>query len=119
MVNETAPRTHNSGHHTIEASISSQFDQQLRALLNLPLGSTKSYPAAAMINIVGEEGYSGTVKYLGVEKIAALENVYIHLYGKETTKPGRKMGHVSIIGRSFEKIEPLIDIVKKELKAVS
>lgn len=119
LVNETAPRTHNSGHHTIEASISSQYDQQLRALLNLPLGSTKSYPAAAMINIVGEEGYSGKVKYVGVEKIAALENVYIHLYGKETTKPGRKMGHVSVIGHSFEKIQPLIDIVKKELKAIS
>lgn len=119
LVNETAPRTHNSGHHTIEASISSQFDQQLRALLNLPLGSTKSYPAAAMINIVGEEGFSGKVKYLGVEKIAALENVYIHLYGKNDTKPGRKMGHISVIGKSFEQLEPLIQQIKREFKAIA
>jgi 5-(carboxyamino)imidazole ribonucleotide synthase len=118
LVNETAPRTHNSGHHTIEASISSQFDQQLRALLNLPLGSTKSYPAAAMINVVGAEGFSGKVKYEGVEAIAEMENVYLHLYGKEETKPGRKMGHITVIGQNFDQIQPLIEKIKTELKAI-
>jgi 5-(carboxyamino)imidazole ribonucleotide synthase len=119
LVNETAPRTHNSGHHTIEASISSQFDQQLRALLNLPLGSTESYPAAAMINLVGEKGYSGKVKYTGIDKLAGMKNTYLHLYGKEETKPGRKMGHITVIGENFQAIEPLIEAVKNEVKVIA
>jgi 5-(carboxyamino)imidazole ribonucleotide synthase len=119
LVNETAPRAHNSGHHTIEASISSQFDNQLRILLGLPLGSTKSYKAAAMINIVGSEGHSGKVSYEGIQEVSALENVYIHLYGKEETKPGRKMGHVSVIGANFEDVLEKIAVVKEKLKAVS
>jgi 5-(carboxyamino)imidazole ribonucleotide synthase len=119
LVNETAPRAHNSGHHTIEASISSQFDQHLRILLGLPLGSTKSYKAAAMINIVGSEKHLGPVRYLGIRAVAALENVYIHLYGKEQTKPGRKMGHVSVVGADFNEVLEKIQVVKDKLKAVA
>ncbi|MFT5072481.1 MAG: 5-(carboxyamino)imidazole ribonucleotide synthase, partial [Chitinophagales bacterium] len=119
LVNETAPRAHNSGHHTIEASISSQFDQHLRILLGLPLGSTKSYPAAAMINLVGSEGHIGKVSYEGVNEISAQENVYLHLYGKEITKPGRKMGHVSVIGSNFDEVLEKIDFVKKNLRAIT
>jgi 5-(carboxyamino)imidazole ribonucleotide synthase len=119
LVNETAPRAHNSGHHTIEASISSQFDQHLRILLGLPLGSTKSYKASAMINIVGSEGHIGSVQYRGIQEVSALENVYIHLYGKEQTKPGRKMGHVSVIGFDFEEVLGKIKLVKEKLKALT
>ena len=113
LVNETAPRTHNSGHHTIEGSISSQFDNQLRALLDLNLGSTKSYKVSAMVNVVGSEGHTGNAVYEGLEKITALENVYVHLYGKETTKPGRKMGHVSFIGSDKKQILENIAFVKQ------
>lgn len=119
LVNETAPRAHNSGHHTIEASISSQFDQHLRILLGLPLGSTKSYPAAAMINVVGSEGHTGPASYKGIEEITALENVYLHLYGKEITKPGRKMGHVSVIGKEFDEVLGKIEMIKEKLSVVS
>lgn len=119
LVNETAPRAHNSGHHTIEASISSQFEQHLRILLGLPLGSTKSYPAAAMVNIVGSEDYTGKAKYLGIDKICALENVYVHLYGKEITKPGRKMGHVSVIGSNRDEVIAKIEQVKAAVQVIS
>ncbi len=119
LVNETAPRAHNSGHHTIEASISSQFDQHLRILLGLPLGSTKSYPAAAMINIVGSEGHTGAAQYKGINEIAALENVYIHLYGKEITKPGRKMGHASVIGSEFNEVIDKINTIKDTIEVIS
>ena len=119
LVNETAPRAHNSGHHTIEASISSQFDQHLRILLDLPLGSTKSYPAAAMINLVGSEGHTGPACYKGIEKITDLQNVYLHLYGKEITKPGRKMGHVSVIGSTFDDVLEKIQKIKETVKVVS
>ena len=119
LVNETAPRAHNSGHHTIEASISSQFDQHLRILLGLPLGSTKSYPAAAMINIVGNEGHTGAAQYKGINEIAALENVYIHLYGKEITKPGRKMGHASVIGSEFNEVIDKINTIKDTIEVIS
>lgn len=119
LVNETAPRAHNSGHHTIEASISSQFEQHLRILLGLPLGSTKSYPASAMINLVGSDGHTGKASYVGIEEICALENVYVHLYGKEITKPGRKMGHVSVIGSNMEDVLRKIAIVKEKVKLVA
>jgi 5-(carboxyamino)imidazole ribonucleotide synthase len=119
LVNETAPRAHNSGHHTIEASISSQFDQHLRILLGLPLGRTKSYKAAAMLNIVGSEGHTGPVQYQGIQEVSTLENVYIHLYGKEQTKPGRKMGHVSVIGFDFKEVLEKVRFVKEKLRAVS
>jgi len=114
-VNETAPRTHNSGHHTIESCASSQFDQQLRALLNLPLGDTSLRKKAAMVNLVGSENNSGKAIYKGIDKVLTLKDIYLHLYGKEITKPGRKMGHISILGDDFETIKKKIDFIKNNL----
>lgn len=101
IVNEMAPRPHNSGHHTIESIITSQFEQHLRAILNLPLGSTKINLPSVMINILGAEGYEGQVIYEGLTESMAIEGVKIHLYGKKTTKPYRKMGHVTILSSSL------------------
>ncbi|MCW2261216.1 MULTISPECIES: 5-(carboxyamino)imidazole ribonucleotide synthase [Sphingobacterium] len=102
LVNELAPRTHNSGHQTIEGNYVSQFAQHLRAIFNLPLGDTRCRSNAVMINLLGEEGYEGLAKYEGVEEILAMEGVYVHLYGKKFTKPFRKMGHVCIINDDRE-----------------
>jgi 5-(carboxyamino)imidazole ribonucleotide synthase len=102
IVNEVAPRPHNSGHHTIESIITSQFEQHLRAILNLPLGSTKLKLPSVMINILGEEGYEGAVIYEGLTESMAIDGVKIHLYGKKLTKPYRKMGHVTILSSSLE-----------------
>lgn len=119
LVNETAPRTHNSGHHTIESCASSQFDQQLRALLNLPLGDTTLRKKAAMVNIVGSENHTGKAVYKGIDKILALPDVYVHLYGKEITKPGRKMGHITILGDDFEAIKTKINFIKEHFIVVA
>ena len=97
FVNETAPRVHNSGHHTIEAHYSSQFDMLWRIMLNYPLGNTNYILPSVMVNIVGAEGYSGDVVYEGLEEVLKIENAFVHLYGKKQTKPGRKMGHVTIL----------------------
>ncbi|MGO3806545.1 MAG: 5-(carboxyamino)imidazole ribonucleotide synthase [Sphingobacterium sp.] len=97
LVNELAPRPHNSGHHTIEANITSQFAQHLRAIFNLPLGSTATSTNAVMVNLLGELDYEGLAKYDGVEEVLGVEGVYVHLYGKKYTKPFRKMGHVCVI----------------------
>src|SRR4029078_10318547 len=94
FVNETAPRVHNSGHHTIEANYSSQFDMLWRVMLNYPLGNTNVSLPSILVNIVGAEGFSGEVKYEGLEEVLRIENAFVHLYGKRQTKPGRKMGHV-------------------------
>lgn len=97
LVNELAPRPHNSGHHTIEGSFTSQFNQHLRAIFNLPLGNTAARNHAVMINVLGADGYEGLAIYEGVEEILGMEGVYVHLYGKKITKPFRKMGHVCVI----------------------
>jgi 5-(carboxyamino)imidazole ribonucleotide synthase len=97
VVNETAPRVHNSGHHTIEAHFSSQFDMLWRIILNYPLGNTKPILPSVMVNIIGEQGYSGPARYEGLEDVLRIDNAFVHLYGKAQTKPGRKMGHVTII----------------------
>lgn len=102
LVNEMAPRSHNSGHHTIESVVTSQFEQQLRAVLNLPLGSTRLKLPAVMINIVGDEGYEGPVRYEGLEEILGIEGVSLHLYGKKITRPYRKMGHITVLSESLE-----------------
>ena len=102
IVNEVAPRPHNSGHHTIESIITSQFEQHLRAILNLPLGSTKLKLPSVMINILGAEGYEGPVIYEGLTESMAIDGVKIHLYGKKITKPYRKMGHVTLMSSSLE-----------------
>jgi 5-(carboxyamino)imidazole ribonucleotide synthase len=116
LVNEMAPRTHNSGHHTIEANITSQFEQHLRSILNLPLGSTDIILPAAMVNLLGEEGYSGLARYEGLENVLGLPGVHVHLYGKKITKPFRKMGHVTIIEKDPNKMEEKINFVKNTLK---
>ena len=116
LVNEIAPRTHNSGHHTIEANITSQFEQHLRAVLNLPLGATDLIIPAAMINVLGEEGYTGSAKYEGLNDLLAQSGVHIHLYGKKDTKPFRKMGHVTITDTDATQLETRARAIKELLK---
>jgi 5-(carboxyamino)imidazole ribonucleotide synthase len=103
-VNETAPRVHNSGHHTIEANYSSQFDMLWRIMLGYPLGNTKHILPAAIVNLVGEENTTGTANYQGLEHVLQMENVFVHIYGKKQTKPGRKMGHVTILGKDRQEL---------------
>lgn len=102
LINEVAPRPHNSGHHTIEATETSQFEQHLRAILNLPLGSTAIRKSSVLLNLVGAEGYTGEAVVDGFEKALDTEGVHIHLYGKRLTKPFRKMGHVTIMNKNVE-----------------
>ena len=96
-VNETAPRVHNSGHHTIEACYSSQFDMLIRILLDLPLGNTQHIQKAALINLIGAEGFTGEAVYEGLDEVLKMDNTFVHIYGKKLTKPGRKMGHITVI----------------------
>jgi len=119
IVNEIAPRPHNSGHHTIESIITSQFEQHLRAILNLPLGSTKLKLPSVMINILGAEGYEGPVIYEGLTECMAIDGVKIHLYGKKITKPYRKMGHVTILSSSLECALKKAEKVKHLIKVKS
>ena len=115
LVNEVAPRPHNSGHHTIEANITSQYAQHLRAILGLPLGSTKVIKPAVMVNLLGSEGYKGKVVYDGLEKIMSIPEVYVHIYGKADTKPYRKMGHVTILGDGMKELKQQAREIKNEL----
>lgn len=119
LVNEMAPRPHNSGHHTIESIITSQFEQHLRAILNLPLGSTKMKLPAVMVNILGEEGYEGPVKYEGLTESMRIEGVKIHLYGKKVTRPFRKMGHVTILSSTLDCALKKAEQVKHLIKVKS
>ncbi|WP_133779772.1 5-(carboxyamino)imidazole ribonucleotide synthase [Pedobacter nutrimenti] len=119
LVNELAPRPHNSGHQTIEGNYVSQFEQHLRAICNLPLGDTRSITNAVMINLLGEKGHEGVAKYQGLEKIMAIDGVYVHLYGKKYTKPFRKMGHVTIIDQNREKAIEKANYIKQTLKVIS
>jgi len=116
LVNEVAPRPHNSGHQTIEGNYTSQFEQHLRAIFNLPLGDTKSIANAIMINLLGESNYEGIAEYEGLEEILRLKGVYVHLYGKKFTKPFRKMGHVTIIDEDREKAIEKARFVKEHIK---
>jgi len=116
LVNELAPRTHNSGHHTIEANQTSQFEQHLRAILGLPLGDTSTIIPSAMVNLLGEPGFNGPAIFEGMEEVLQIEGVHIHLYGKSTTKPFRKMGHVTITGNDMVSIKEKIISVKHALK---
>jgi len=119
LVNEVAPRPHNSGHHTIEANVTSQYAQHLRCILGLPLGDPKLQIPAAMVNLLGEEGFSGPVKYEGLEEALAESGVYIHLYGKADTKPYRKMGHVTITAATSEEARKLAHKIKNTIKVKS
>ncbi len=116
LINEIALRPHNSGHHTIEANMTSQYEQHLRAILNLPLGSTQTLSAAAMVNLLGEANFSGVALYEGLEEVMAMEGTFVHLYGKTTTKPSRKMGHVTILENDLEVLKNKAEKVKNTLK---
>jgi len=119
LVNELAPRPHNSGHQTIEGNVVSQFEQHLRAIFDQPLGNTNSLSNAIMINILGEAGYEGPAVYQGIEKVLKCPGVYIHLYGKALTKPFRKMGHVTIVDADREKAIERARYVQETLKVIS
>jgi 5-(carboxyamino)imidazole ribonucleotide synthase len=119
LVNELAPRPHNSGHQTIEGNVVSQFEQHLRAIFNQPLGDTACLNHAIMINILGEAGHQGPAVYQGIEKVLECTGVYIHLYGKALTKPFRKMGHVTIVDADRDKAIEKAKFVQRTLKVVS
>ncbi|MEC8133692.1 MAG: 5-(carboxyamino)imidazole ribonucleotide synthase [Bacteroidota bacterium] len=119
LINEVAPRPHNSGHQTIEANYTSQFEQHLRAVLNLPLGSTKNKVSCVMVNLVGAEGYHGAVVYKNIENIMGFEGVTPHIYGKKQTRPFRKMGHVTIVNPNIEKAREIAQKVKESIKVIS
>jgi len=105
LVNEVAPRPHNSGHHTIEANFTSQFEQHLRSVMNMPLGHTGLRTPAAMVNLLGEDGYEGDAIIEGLDEVLTHQGVYVHLYGKKLTKPFRKMGHVTILEENIDELK--------------
>jgi 5-(carboxyamino)imidazole ribonucleotide synthase len=119
LVNEVAPRPHNSGHYSIEASYTSQFENHIRAILNLPLGNTASKVAGIMVNLVGEEGFEGQVVYENIEKIMAIDGVTPHIYGKRQTRPFRKMGHVTIVNEDMVKARTIAEEVKNSIRVIS
>lgn len=119
LVNEVAPRPHNSGHYSIEASYTSQFEQHIRAILGLPLGKTESKLAGIMVNLVGAEGHTGDVLYKNIEDILGMPGVTPHIYGKKQTRPFRKMGHVTIVDGDIDSAREIAEQVKKTIKVVS
>jgi 5-(carboxyamino)imidazole ribonucleotide synthase len=119
IVNEVAPRPHNSGHYSIEASYTNQFEQHLRAILDLPLGDTKSKAAGIMVNLVGAEGRTGPVHYEHIEQILAIPGVTPHIYGKKETRPFRKMGHVTIIHEDMTQARLIAEQVKNSINVIS
>jgi len=119
LVNETAPRVHNSGHHTIEANYSSQYDMLWRIILDYPLGNTNEILPSAIVNIIGADGYAGDVIYDGLDEVLKMDNVFVHLYGKKQTKPSRKMGHVTIISSDYQDLTHKANKIKHTLKAIA
>jgi 5-(carboxyamino)imidazole ribonucleotide synthase len=119
IVNEVAPRPHNSGHHTIEASYTSQFENHIRAILDLPLGNTDSKVAGIMVNLVGAEGFSGDVVYENIETIMGWNGVTPHIYGKKETRPFRKMGHVTIVNENMVEARKIAEKVKNTIRVIS
>lgn len=119
LINEVAPRPHNSGHHTIECCNVSQFQQHLLAICNLPLIDPQLQLPGVMVNLLGEEGFEGPVKYMGVEQALRLGSVYVHLYGKKTTKPFRKMGHITVANRSVSQAIRTANFLKDHIKVIS
>ena len=119
LVNEVAPRPHNSGHQTINANITSQYEQHLRAILGLPLGATDIILPSAMVNLLGEAGYTGPAKYEGLDDLLAIEGASIFLYGKKETRPQRKMGHVTIVDQNADELKRKVEEVKKVIKVIS
>lgn len=118
-VNEVAPRPHNSGHYTIEAAYTSQFEQHLRALLDLPLGNPENKVAGVMVNLVGAAGHQGPVNYKNIEHILAIEGVCPHIYGKKETRPFRKMGHITIVNKNLETARQIAAQVKEMIEVIS
>lgn len=119
LVNEVAPRPHNSGHQTIEGNVTSQYEQYLRAILNLPLGDSSIVFPSVMINLLGEKGFEGEAKYEGLMNLFAMNGVHLHLYGKYHTKPFRKMGHITIVNKDLEQAKKTAIEVKKRIKVLS
>ncbi len=119
LINEVAPRPHNSGHHTIESCYTTQYEQHLRAILNLPLGSTRLKTGAVMANLLGHPDYKGQVRYEGLTNALAIEGVKIHLYGKKQTKPFRKMGHVTVLNDDLDEAIMIAKQVKEQLRVVA
>ncbi|WP_345268521.1 5-(carboxyamino)imidazole ribonucleotide synthase [Nibrella viscosa] len=119
LVNEVAPRPHNSGHHTIRANVTSQYEQHWRAILNLPLGDTTAYQPAAMVNLLGAPGHTGPARYEGFEQILSMPGVFPFLYGKAVTKPFRKMGHVTVMDTDLERLRQKVAEVKQRVRVVS
>ena len=119
LVNETAPRVHNSGHHTIEANYSSQFDMLWRIMLQYPLGNTEHILPAAIVNIIGAENCTGTPIYEGLEKVLEIPDAFVHIYGKTTTRPGRKMGHVTILSKEKQELIHQANRILQTLKVNS
>jgi 5-(carboxyamino)imidazole ribonucleotide synthase len=118
LVNEVAPRPHNSGHQSIEGNLTSQFEQHLRAIFDLPLGDTRTIHHAVMINLLGEPGYEGPAEYEGLSEVLKLDGVYVHLYGKKITKPFRKMGHVTIVDEDRNRAVEKARFVQQTLKVI-
>ncbi len=119
LINEVAPRPHNSGHHTIRANATSQYEQHWRAILNLPLGSTHAYGPSAMVNLLGEDGHEGPAVYEGMEKLLATPEVFPFLYWKAITKPFRKMGHITIMDADIASLKAKADFVRNNIKVIS
>ncbi|MDT8347364.1 MAG: ATP-grasp domain-containing protein, partial [Flavobacteriaceae bacterium] len=119
LINEVAPRPHNSGHYSIEAAYTNQFEQHLRAILGLPLGNTASKTAAVMVNLVGDENYTGAVVYQGVEEILKIPGTQLHIYGKKETRPFRKMGHITITAPNINAARENAARVKNNIKVIS
>lgn len=118
-VNETAPRVHNSGHHTIEANYSSQFDMLWRIMLDYPLGNPDHIVPAAIVNLLGADGHSGDAKYDGLHEVLQMDNVFVHIYGKKQTKPGRKMGHITIVSKDKTELTYKAHRIKNVLKVIA
>ncbi|MHC2991873.1 phosphoribosylaminoimidazole carboxylase [Pontibacter sp. HJ8] len=119
LVNEVAPRPHNSGHHTIKANYTSQYEQHLRAILNLPLGSTDIQSAAVMLNLLGEPGYEGEAKYEGLQEALGVPGVYLHLYGKKYTRAARKMGHITVLGTDLQEAQQRAASIRNVIKVIA
>ncbi len=119
LVNEVAPRPHNSGHQTIEANITSQYEQHLRAILGMPLGATDALTPSAMVNLLGEDNNTGIAIYQGLEEVLKEPGVHVHLYGKAETRPFRKMGHVTITNHDSKELKRIANFVKHTLKVIA
>ena len=119
VVNEVAPRPHNSGHYSIEASYTSQFEQHIRAILDLPLGNTENKVAGVMVNLVGKEGHNGLVHYKNLKDILTIEGVNPHIYGKKETRPFRKMGHITIVNKDLGTAREIAEHAKETIEVIT